>query len=74
VNTRIRRRTDVVEIVADRAAIIRLVGLLQIRETEDWAKQRRYMSAKALATVQRVRFADANADATERAPAGSLTA
>jgi putative transposase len=76
-NKEIRRRTDVVEIFPDRAAIIRLIASLLIGETEEWAEQRRYMSAEALATVQRVCFADADADAdagTEHALAGSLAA
>jgi len=72
-NKEIRRRTDVVEIFPDRATIIRLIASLLIGETEEWAEQRRYMSAEALAKVQRVRFAGAD-DGTEHALADSLTA
>jgi len=72
-NKEIRRRTDVVGIFPDRAAIIRLIGSLLIGETEEWAEQRRYMSAEALAKVQRVRFAHTD-DGTEPALAASLTA
>jgi len=42
----IKRRTDVVGIFPDRAAIIRLIGSLIIGETEEWAEQRRSMSAR----------------------------
>jgi putative transposase len=70
VHKEIRRRTDVEGTFGDRASIIRLVGSLVIGETEEWAEQRRYMSAEALRKVQRVRFADAEAvadDGTEHA-------
>jgi len=70
-NKEIRRRTDVVGIFPDRAAIIRLIGLLLIEQTVEWAEQRRYMTAEALAKVQRVRSAD---DGTEPALPTSLTA
>jgi len=41
--------------------------------TEEWADERRSMSAEALATIQQVRFAGAD-DGTEPALAASLTA
>jgi hypothetical protein len=72
-----RQRTDVVGIFPDRASIIRLVGSLVIGETEECAEQRRYVSAEALAKVQRVGFADARAvadDGTEHALPASMTA
>jgi hypothetical protein len=43
-----------VGIFPDRASIIRLVGSLLIGETEECAEQHRYVSAEALAKVQRV--------------------
>jgi len=46
VNKEIRRRTDVVGIFAGRASDICLVGSLIIDETEEWAEQRRHMSAR----------------------------
>jgi putative transposase len=42
----IRRRTEVAGIFPDRAAIIRLIGSLLIEQTEEWADERRSMSAR----------------------------
>lgn len=50
-NGEIKRRTDVVGIFPNEAAIYRLVGALLLEQNDEWALQHRYMTLETLAEV-----------------------
>jgi putative transposase len=69
-NKEIRRRTDVVGIFPNRAAIIRLIGAVLAEQTDEWTEGRRYMGLDLLSKA-RLTLIDGQPtdEATEPTPA-----
>ena len=70
VNKEIGRRTDVVGIFPNDAAVIRLAGALLSEQNDEWLVQRRYLSVESMALL----LAEPAEQPTEPQEVPSLTA
>ncbi|BBX82981.1 hypothetical protein MAUB_08540 [Mycolicibacterium aubagnense] len=66
-NKEIRRRTDVVGIFPDRAALIRLVGAVLAEQHDEWAESRRYLGLDVLSKSRTVNDTPTEQEATPAA-------
>jgi putative transposase len=73
-NKEIRRRTDVVGIFPNRAAVIRLVGAVLAEQTDEWTEQRRYMGPELLAKARKETIDDRPENTATKTPTELNTA
>jgi transposase-like protein len=72
-NREIRRRTDVVGIFPDRAALIRLVGAVLAEQHDEWTEMRRYIGLDVLAK-SRLHLINTPADTEQEVTIPAITA